>query len=165
VKKLVDDALGLVARARGSERLRAYLQERQALILAAGAVMLIVGLACAAGVATFLAGLSPWMALPGLVLGALSVAASVAAQAYLFFSWLEGRALAKALGHRVDLGPVPAIPWPLVSTVVFLPLVLLALAAPVSAVVIVLIGAATPILFARLESQLPQRPEPDEVDP
>jgi hypothetical protein len=181
MKNLFSNALALAVRCRDSEGLRTYLQERQALILAAGAVMLLMGFACAAGVATFLAGLRTWMTLPALVLGSLFLLASVLVQVYVFFSWLEGRALAKALGHRTgpapgpavqwidrtfgtDVGPAPAIPWPLVGTVVFLPVLLLALTAPVGAIVIALIGSAVPVVFARLESDLAARPRADDAE-
>lgn len=182
MKKLVGDALGLAARCRDSEAFRTYLQERQALILAAGVVMLFVGFACAAGVAIFLAGLRTWMTLPALVLGSLVLLASVLLQVYVFFSWLEGRALARALGHRAgpppgpafqwihrtfgaDLSPAPAIPWPLAAGVVFVPLLLLLITVPISAILIALTGAAMPIVFARLESQLAPRPRADDAEP
>ncbi len=169
MKKLIDDALGLLSRCRESEAFRAYLQERQILILAAGIIMLIVALGCAAGVATFLAGLRTWMTLPALVLGSLALAASAAAQLYVFFSWLEGRALAHALHkplyrqYGIPIGPLPAAPWRLAAGVVGVPLLLLAIAAPVTAIVIALIGAATPVMFARLETELP-RPPADDVE-
>ena len=181
MKKLVDDALGLAARCRDSEGFRTYLQERQTLILAAGVVMLLVGVGCAGGVAMFLAGISTWMTLPALLLGVLVLAASVALQVFVFFSWLEGRALAKALGHRAgpppgpalqwisrtlgaDLSPAPAIPWVLAAVFVFLPLLLFLVAAPIGAIVIILIGAAMPIVFARLESELAPHPQADDTE-
>ena len=170
MKKQISDALGLLARCRESDAFRAYLQERQALVLGAGVVMLLVALACATGVATFLAGLRTWLTLPALLLGSLVLAASGAVQLYVFFSWLEARALAHALHkplytqYGIAIGPMPEVPWPLVAAVILVPLLLLAISAPVAAILIALLGAATPIAFAHFESQLPRHPAPDDAE-
>lgn len=153
-RKLVDDALGLAARCRDAEGFRTYLQERQAAVLGTGAAMLVVALACAAGVAMFLSSLKTWLTLPALVLGSLVLVGSMAVQLYVFFSWLEGRALARAL-HRalycpwgVEIGPLPPVPWPVAAGLVLVPLLMLLIAAPIAAILAILLAAVTPILYA-----------------
>jgi hypothetical protein len=155
--KVLDDALGLATRCREAEGFRSYLQERQAAIVAAGAAILLVALACAAGVAMFLAGLKTWLTLPALIIGSLVLVGSAAVQLYVFFSWLEGRALAHAL-HKplyskwdIEIGPMPPVPWPFAAGLVFLPLLLLLVAAPVAAILALLLAAATPIVYAHLD--------------
>jgi hypothetical protein len=157
--KLVNDALGLAARCRESEGFRTYLQERQSAILAAGAAMLLVALGCAAGVAMFLAGLRTWLTLPGLLLGSIVAVGSGMLQLYVFFSWLEGRALAAALHkplysqYGIAIGPMPPVPWPFAAALVIVPLLMLVIAAPVAGILVVLLAAATPVLYARFDKR------------
>jgi len=170
MKNQISDALGLLARCRESDPFRAYLQERQVLVLGAGIVMLLVALACATGIATFLASLRTWLTLPALLLGSLVLAASGAVQLYVFFSWLEGRALAGALHkpvytrYGIPLGPMPAVQWPLVAALILVPLLLLAISAPITALLIIVLAAGTPVAFAHFESQLPRHPAPEDAE-
>jgi len=170
MKTLIDDAVALSSRCRETEDFRAYLQVRQTPILAVGAAILVVALGGAAGIAMCLAGLRTWLTLPGLLLGSLAAVVSAMLQLYVFFSWLEGRALAHALHkplymrHGIPIGPMPPVPWAAVAAVVLAPLLLLALSAPVAAILVILLGAATPVAFAHFESQLPRHPAPDDAE-
>jgi hypothetical protein len=175
--KLVHDALGLAARCRDTAGLRRYLEAQQVPVLAVGAVVLVVGLACGAGIALFLATLRTWLTLPALVLGSLAVIASVLVQLYAFFAWLEDRALAQALGRRrgpppgpavrwinstfkVDIGAPPALPWPVATGVVAFPLLLLAIAAPLAALLVIVLAVAAPLAYAAAERQTEELREP-----
>lgn len=166
--RLLNEALGLAARFRDVEGLQRYLAKRRPLVLAASAAMLVSGLACAAGVFMFLAESSAWLALPALILAPFVALGSLFVQFYVFFSWLEGRALARALGHRagpppgalgawlarklrVDLGSPPPVPWPAAAILVVLPLAMLAVVAPLLAAALLVAAVATPLLYARLD--------------
>jgi len=88
---------------------------------------------------------------------------------FVFFSWIEGRALAQALGHRAgpppgpiarwlrkklraDLGAMPPVPWLPAALLVFLPFALLLAGAPLAGIAMLLIAVAMPIVYARLDA-------------
>jgi hypothetical protein len=88
---------------------------------------------------------------------------------YVFFSWIEGRALAQALGHRpgpppgrlqrrierklrLSLGSMPDVPWLPAGIFVVLPLALLVAAAPAAGILVLLAALATPLVYARLDA-------------
>ena len=167
--KLVEDALALAARFRDVEGLQRHVANRKPLLNGAAAALLILGLACGAGVFIFLAGLRTWLTLPAVLAAPLVTLGSLFVLFFVFFSWIEGRALAQALGHRTgrapgpiakwlrkklraDLGAMPAIPWLPAGLLVFLPLALLVAAAPVAGIAIILVAVATPIVYARLDA-------------
>lgn len=155
--KTFADARELAARFQNSAGFQQYLRERIALLVPAGLVFLLISVACAAATVVFLAERHPLLALPGLVFAPLILVGSLFVQGYVFASWLEDRAIAHALGRRahgrwgIDMGKVPPVPWVLAAVFLLLPLVILfALAAP-AALVLVLLGALAPVLYARLD--------------
>lgn len=147
----------LIARLQSSLGFQQYLRERIALLVPAGLVFLLISVACAAAIVIFLAERHPLLALPGLVFAPLILVGSLFVQAYVFASWLEDRAIAHALGRRrpgrwgIDMGKLPPVPWLLAALFVFLPLVVLFAMATPAALVLVLLGAAAPVLYARLD--------------
>jgi hypothetical protein len=88
-------------------------------------------------------------------------------QAYLFFGWLENRAIAKGLKHglepegrlgrwlRINLGAevgkFPPVPWVFAAAFILLPLLLTSAAAPKLAAALVAAYAAAIVLFARFD--------------
>ena len=165
--RFVEDALALAARFRDVEGLRRHAVQRKPLLQGACAALALLGLGCGAGVFLFLTGLRTWLTLPALLFAPLVALGSLAVLFYVFFSWIEARALAQALGHRTapasrietwlrrklraDLRARPQVPWLSAAVLVLLPLVLMALAAPLGAALLVIIAAATPILYARFD--------------
>lgn len=167
--KLVEDALALSARFRDVEGLSRHAAQRKPLLQGASAALALLGLACGAGVFLFLAGLRTWLTLPAVLVAPLVALGSLLVIFYVFFSWIEGRALAQALGHRTgprpgalkrwvekklraDLGAMPAVPWLVAAPFVLLPLALLVAAAPAAGISMILVGAATPLVYARLDA-------------
>jgi len=85
----------------------------------------------------------------------------------VFFSWLEERSLARALGRRrarehkamrwirkklgADLGRPPRVPWLFAGMFVALPLAMLVSLAPVVAAILLALLVAAPLAFARLD--------------
>src|SRR5688500_10829423 len=137
--KLVEDALALAARFRDAEGLQRHAAIRKPLLNGAPAALLLLGLACGAGVFIFLAGLRTWLTLPAVPAAPLSALGSLLATFFVFCSWSGGRALAQPLGHRTgrapappakglrkglraDLGALRAIPWLPTALLVLLPL-------------------------------------------
>jgi hypothetical protein len=168
LEKTLKDAAALAARFRDAEGFRAYFRKRMLLILPAWLLFMLSSIAFAAATVIFLADRHPLLALPGLLLAPLVLVGSLFVQSYVFFSWLEGRALAHALKRRrlrpqgaaaawmvkklgIDLGDAPRVPWTLAAIFVAAPLGLLAAISMKATLVLILLGILTPIFFARFD--------------
>ncbi|HZM33700.1 MAG TPA: hypothetical protein VFC18_04325 [Burkholderiales bacterium] len=166
--RLVEDALALAGRYKEIEALRRYAAERRPLLQGASAAFLFIGLACGAGVFAFLASVGGWMTLPAMMLAPLVALCSLFVIFYIFYSWVEARALAGALGHRtnralaveswlrrkanIDLLARPDVPWIAAGLLVALPLGLLVAAAPLVGVAVLLLAIASPLVYARMDA-------------
>ncbi|MGH8629190.1 MAG: hypothetical protein ACREU7_00290, partial [Burkholderiales bacterium] len=123
---------------------------------------------CAVATLVFLGDIHPLLALPALLLLPVVLLGSLLVQFYVFFSWLENRALARALARRsrpaqgfaaqwlekkagVDLGTPPPVPWILAALVLFVPLVMLASFALEFALGLVVLAILAPIVYARFD--------------
>lgn len=155
LEKTLRDAWKLAQRFHEAEGFRTYLRRRLALVVPAAALFVLVSIACAAATVIFLADRHSLLALPALIVAPFVLVGSLFVQAYVFFSWLEGRALAQALGRRrstkLDFGQPPRVPWALAALFLFLPLALLAAVSEVTAVVLILLAVLTTVLFARFD--------------
>ena len=162
------NAQHLARRFREVDGIRAYVQERQALVVAATLVIVLMSIACAVGVVVFLADRHTLLALLGILLLPVALIGSFFVLAYVFFSWIEGRALARELGHRhrpppaalalwlskkfgLDMGPFPQVPWFLAGLVLLVPLALLAVAWLSAALTVILLGILMPVLYAKFD--------------
>lgn len=147
------DARNLLARLQDGEPFRDHVQDRLRLVIPALALFALISLACAAATAISFADLSSWLTLPGFLLAPAVLVGSLYVQGLVFFSWLERRALALALGHRPrgPVGELPPVPWLLAAAALLVPLALLATLAPVVALVLVAAGALVPFLYVRLD--------------
>lgn len=167
--QIVTDASALAGRFRDVQGLQRHARQRKPLLQGASAVLVLLGLACGAGVFVFLAGLRTWLTLPAMAIAPLVALGSLFVLFYVFFSWIEGRALAQALGHRtgpapgklrrwiekklrLSLGARPALPWAPFALFILLPFVLLFAAAPGAGVFVLLVALATPLVYARLDA-------------
>jgi hypothetical protein len=167
--KVVEDALALAGRFRDVHGLQKHVGMRRPLLRGAAALLVAQSLACGAGTFLFLAGLSTSLTLPAVLLAPLVVLGSLLVHFYVFYSWIEGRALAQALGHRtgprpgklrraiekklrLDLGAMPAVPWLAAAIFVALPFVLLAAAVPAGAILFLLVAVGLPLVYARLDA-------------
>lgn len=155
--KTFADARNLAARFQNSQSFQDYVRWRMVLLLPAALVYLLISIACAAATVIFLAERHPLLALPGLILAPVILVGSLFVQGYVFLAWLEDRALAQALGRRrpgkwgIDMGRMPRVPWAMAAVFVVVPLVLLAALAMPAALALIALGAAAPVLFARLD--------------
>ena len=114
------DAMKLAQRFQKAEGFRAYVRRRAAFVVPAVALFVLISVACAAAIVILLAERHAMLALPGMVLAPFVLLASFFVEAFVFFSWLEGRALAQALGRRggnehFDFGPLPRVPTDLMN--------------------------------------------------
>lgn len=163
------NAQELARRFREVDGIRLYVHERQALVIAATLVIVLMSIACSVGVVVFLADRNSLLALLGILLLPVVLAGSFFVLAYVFFSWIEGRALARELRHRhrrprgasalwlsqnigLDMGPFPPVPWFLAVLVVFVPLALLAEAWLSAALTVILLGIVMPVVYAKFDA-------------
>jgi hypothetical protein len=144
-EKTFRDAMKLAQRFQKAEGFRAYLRRRAAFVVPAVALFVLISIACAAALVILLAERHPMLALPGMVLAPFVLVASFFVEAFVFFSWLEGRALAQALGRRggnknFDFGPLPRVPWVLGTLFLALPLLVLWAVSATAALVLILLA-------------------------
>lgn len=167
--RTLKNAQDLAQRFREVEGIRLYVQERQGRVVAATLVIVLISIACGVGVVVFLGDRHSLLALLGILLLPVALVGSFFVLAYVFFSWIEGRALARELGHRhrpppgasalwlskkfgLDMGPFPPVPWFLAALVLFVPLALLAAAWLSAALVVILLGILMPVLYAKFDA-------------
>jgi hypothetical protein len=167
---VVQEALNLVRRFQEGEGFRAYVLRRMGLVVPIGLLMLLTSLGCAAATVLFIGGTRPLLVLLAILLVPFVLVGSLFVQAYVFFSWLESRALAQALHRKapprgpvarwlmqklsVDMGSLPPVPWVLAAIFLFLPLAMLVMVAPKLGLALILLQVLAPILYARLDGQL-----------
>lgn len=164
----INDALNLASRFQQSELFRHYVMQRMWLVGPAVLVLTLTSVALAFGIVAYVGGTRPLMVLLSLLLAPFVLIGSLAVQGYMFMSWLEGRALAHSLGHKVgksrgklavlirkhldaDLGSAPPIPWLFVAVLVVLPFIALFLSAPKLALAVVVAQVVAPIAYARFD--------------
>jgi len=144
----LQDAISLAQRFEESEPFRRYVIQRMWLVAPAALIAAIASLACAFGTVLFIGGTRPLFVLLGLVVAPFVLIGSFFVLGYVFLSWLENRALARALRHPVGMPPVP---WVLAAIFLALPLAMLAAALPTLAAAVALLLVLGPIVFARLD--------------
>ena len=164
----LSDAQSLAIRYKEVEGFQLYVLERKRLVIPAVALIVFISIACATGVVVFLADAYSLLVLPALLLAPVILVGSLFVQLYVFFYWLENRALAQALGHRskaaqgvlaawllkkfgVDMGAPPPVPWILAAVMLIAPLVMLAYFALTAVLGMIVAAVLMPILFARFD--------------
>lgn len=162
------DALDLAHRFQESELFQRYVVQRMWLVVPAALLMLATSLLLAFGTVAYVGGTRSLTVLFSLLLAPFVLVGSLLVQGYVFLAWLEGRAIARSLGHRAkkqrskavawiekqldaDLGDAPPVPWLFAAVFVALPFVALALSTPKLAIAVVVLQILGPILFARLD--------------
>ncbi|MBV9192486.1 MAG: hypothetical protein JOZ85_18550 [Betaproteobacteria bacterium] len=161
---IFSEALNLVRRYEKGDAFRNHVSDRTQLIAPVIAVCVVISIALCIGIVGQMdhGGLRAFaavIALPIILIG------SALLQIYLFFSWLELRALAPMLAHdapaaagprwlarlRRRLGKAPPMPWISVALLLVLPLLLLATKSPRIALLVVALALAAPITYAHLD--------------
>ena len=162
----VSEAQSLYQRFEKSEAFQGYVKERLRLVIPALAVFLFVSLAAAAGTVMLVGGTRSILVLLGLIAAPFLLIGSMFVQSFVFFWWLEWRAIDRLSGRapkppagmprtraevRALLGRPPEVPW--IPAAVFLLLPFLALAALDLkwALMLLLLLAATPVAYSLLD--------------
>jgi hypothetical protein len=167
VADTINEARGLLQRFQQGEGFQRYVHSRMASIAPVALLMLVTSVAFAAATVVFFAGTRFWLGLPALILSPFILLGSLAVQLYVFFSWLEGRGLALALGHRTakhgrvaawiaknlraDMGARPALPWLFAAIFLLAPLVVLMAVSAKAAIALILLHLLSPIFYARFD--------------
>jgi hypothetical protein len=162
----VNDAAGLVRRYQQGHGFRTYVKDRMPLLVPVGLLMVLTSVACAAGTVLYLGGTTSLLVLLALLLVPIVLGGSFLVQVLVFASWLESRALARAL-HRsprpggpitmhlrkagMDMGTMPPVPWVLAVLFVALPFMMLFQVAPLFATLLLLLHIGAPFAVARFD--------------
>lgn len=164
---VLKEALNLAHRFQEGQGFQAYVLRRIWLVVPIGLLMILTSIGCAAATVLYLGGTRPLLVLLAILLVPFVLVGSLFVQAYVFFSWLESRALAQAL-HRsarprgpvarwlmqklgVDMGALPPVPWVLAAIFLLLPLAMLVMLAPKLGLALILLQILAPIVYARLD--------------
>lgn len=161
------NAQNLLQRYQQGAGFQGYVRERIPLIVPAVLLMLLTSVIFAAATVVFLAGTRFWLGLPALILSPFILIGSLGVQLLVFFSWLEGRALALALGHRAaaqgpiaawlsknlraEMGALPSVPWGLVAIFLPVPLAMLMSVSAKAGFALIVLHVLAPILYARFD--------------
>jgi len=156
LEKNYRDAMKLFARFQQAHGFRRYLQRRAAFVVPAVALFVLISVACTAATVIFLADRHALLALPGMMLAPFVLIGSFFVEAFVFFSWLEGRALAQALGrrskHDLDFGQMPQnVPWVLAALFLALPLFILSSVSLTAVLVLILLAVGIIVAIAKFD--------------
>ena len=164
----LEDARSLLQRFQDVEPFNNYVHERMPVILTAMLIMFFISLGCVMGIVTLLPDMHWIFVLPLLVVLPVVLAGSLFVQLYVFFSWLEGRSMERALAPRhksprgplgvwmqtklnLDAGPIPSVPWIPAAIFLIVPLLMLASSWRNAAVAFIMLGLLMPIAYAFLD--------------
>lgn len=162
------DAQNLWKRFEEGKAFRRYVYDRVLLVIPVLLLILVISISCSAAIVVYFSSVHAFLALPAILLMPVVLVGSLLVQLYVFFCWLENRAMAKssAKGGKqkqgalalwlqeqlgADMGTPPPVPWMPALVVLFLPLVMLASFALNAALVMVVLAAAAPVIFAILD--------------
>jgi len=152
---ILHEAPNLLQRYRHGDVFRQYVQRRRPLVGAALVVFLAVGMATTAALVVFFGGTHSLVVLACLLLAPFLLAGSLFVQVFIFFSWLEQRALDQVSrrGPRTFKEQLPQIPWALAAGFLVAPFLVLALVSIKVAATLLVIVVLTPVAFARLDGE------------
>jgi len=150
---VLEDGVNLYHRLQEGTVFHRYVLSRLPLVVPACLLMGIISLACAAGSVMYLGGTRSALVIVGLIFAPFVALGGLFVQAYVFFSWLENRALARVLAHRKPgtIGRIPPVPWVLAVIFLVLPLVALVEVHPRLGIALIVIGVLAPFAYARLD--------------
>ena len=150
---ILHEAPNLLQRYQHGDVFRQYVQRRRPLVAAALVVFLIVSVATTAALVVFFGGTHSLVVLACLLLAPFLLAGSLFVQIFIFFSWLEQRALDQVSrrSRRTFKEQLPQIPWALAGGFLVAPFLVLAFVSIKVAVTLLVIVILTPVAFSRLD--------------
>jgi len=145
------EARNLMVRFQKGTVFRGYVSARLRLVIPAALVFVVLVTAGAAATTVLLARAYSLLVLLAFLFAPFLLAGGYCVAAYLFFSWLEGRALRLSLKHDPDPRALPRIPWALAAVFLGVPMLALLIVWWKVGVPLVALGVATPFVYARLD--------------
>jgi len=162
----INAAIDLVRRYQEVPGFRGYVADRMVAVVPICILLLLISIGCAVSPILYIGGTRPWLVLLAMLSVPFVLVGSMFVQVYVFFSWLETRALAEALHHSLkppgpigkklrdagfDMGAMPPVPWVLAVLFLVLPLAMLVSALPMVGISLIVLGVLAPFVFARLD--------------
>jgi hypothetical protein len=150
---ILHEAPSLLQRYKHGDAFRHYVQERLPLVVAALIVFLTVGTASTAAMVVYFGGTSGLVVLACLVLAPFVLIGSLVTQTFVFFSWLERRAIDRVSGRRpcTIQEHLPEVPWTLAAVFLALPFFVLALVSIKMAATLLVLALLTPFAYQLLD--------------
>jgi len=160
---ILTEAPNLIRRYQEGDAFRLYVRQRLALVIPALFVFLTFSIATTAGTVLYVGGTHSFVVLLALVVAPFILLGSLFVQLFVFFWWLEWRAIDRLSGHppkpvagmprslselRSVMGRPPAVPWGLAAIFLLAPFLALALLSMKTAAVLFLAALLTPILYS-----------------
>jgi len=164
---IVSEAVNLAQRYQKGDAFRAHVEDRMVLIIPVLVMCLAFSIALSLGVVALL-DKSALRAFLGVLLMPIVLLGSFFVQGYIFFSWLELRALKPMLAHQPApktklrlppqlarlhrrLGKPPAVPWIAAGVFLALPFLFLLLVSIKVALLLLILAVATPLAYAHFD--------------
>ena len=161
---ILTEARNLAQRYEKGDAFRLHVRARSSRVVPV--LVLFLAFSIALGLGLFgVMGTSGFGVFLAMVLVPFVLLGSFALQAFVFFSWLELRALEPMLAHhtapargtwlsrlRTRLGKPPPIPWIAAALLLFVPFLLLAAASLKAASLVLAAAVLTPVVYALLDS-------------
>jgi hypothetical protein len=164
----LQEAANLYNRYQAGAGFKVYLRDRMNLVYVMVALFVVVAVVCTAGTVVALAGARAFLMLFALILAPFILIGNLFVQSYVFFGWLENRALAEGLKHQIEregpvkrwlrkhlraqMGKFPPVPWILATVFLLLPLLATASVFPKVAIGLAAAYVLAVILFARIDT-------------
>ena len=151
---ILHEAPNLLQRYKHGDAFRRYVQRHLPLVVVALGVFLTVSAASTAGMVVFFGGTHELVVLACLVLAPFVLIGSLFVQVFVFFSWLEQRAIDRVSGRPpcTIQEHLPRAPWALAAVFVAAPFFVLALVSIKIAATLLVLFILTPIAFSLLDS-------------
>jgi hypothetical protein len=158
----IEAGMALFQRYQRGAAFRNYVKKHGVELLVAALVLAAVAAACTGATVVLVGGTSSWRVLLALIAAPLVLLANLGLLLYVFFSWVEARAVTTPRPHgrlgawlhaklRANLGAPPPVPWALAALFVGLPFLMLAWLSWPMALGLALLVALLPVLYARVD--------------
>jgi hypothetical protein len=150
---ILHEAPNLLERYRHGDTFRRYVHRHAPVVLGVLVVFFAVSTASTAAVVVFFGGTSELLVLACLLLAPFLLAGSLIVQIFVFFSWVERRAIDRASGRRpcTIQEHLPQVPWTLAAIFLAAPFFVLALVAIKVAATLLVVFILTPVAWSLLD--------------
>jgi hypothetical protein len=150
---VLHDAPNLLQRYRHGDVFRHYVHRHMPLVVAALVIFLTVSTATTAAMVVFFGGTSELLVLACLIVAPFVLLGSMFVQMFIFFSWLERRAIDLVSGRKpcTLAEHLPEIPWTLAAVFLVLPFFVLALVSIKIAATVLVVAILTPFAYSLLD--------------